>query len=194
MEGYQREKIWDPVTRLWHWVLVLTVTTGWLLGEFLDFDTIQWHFYTGYTVLGLIAFRLLWGLFGPKPIRLHKLVPGPSATLQYLRTLGHRQPSGTPGHNPLGSLSVIAMLLILIAQPVTGLFSESEDFFEEGPLAKHVSGSAVENLTAWHHTLSDFVLILVGLHVAAIIFYLLWKRENLIRPMITGWKWVRSNK
>lgn len=189
----QREKIWDPVTRLWHWVLVITLSLGWTLGKFMDFDTIAWHFYLGYGVLGLMAFRILWGVVGPSPIRLWHLLPRPSEVIRYLKTLGRREPSGTAGHNPLGSLSVLAMLLLFIAQGVTGLFAESEDFFEMAPLAQYVSSSMVTRMTWWHHTLSDYVLILVGLHVFAVLFYLVWKRENLIRPMVTGWKWVKRD-
>ena len=191
MQGYQREKIWDPVTRLWHWVLALAIGVGWSFGKFMDFDTIEWHFYLGYLVIGLMVFRLLWGFIGPAPVRFKTILPTPSATLKYLKTLGRREPSGSPGHNPLGSLSVIAMLLVITAQPLTGLFIESEDFFESAPLNTYVSEAVANRLNWWHHTLSDIVLVLVVLHVAAILFYLVWKRENLIKPMINGWKWVR---
>ena len=191
MQGYQREKIWDPVTRLWHWVLALAVCLAWALGKFMELDTILWHFYLGYLVLGLMAFRLLWGCFGPAPIRFSKLLPTPSATLRYLKNIGRREPSGSPGHNPLGSLSVIAMLLVIAAQGITGLFNESEDFFETAPLAAYVSQATVNRMYWWHDLISNLVLALVILHVAAIVFYLLWKRENLILPMISGWKWVK---
>ena len=188
-----REKIWDPVTRLWHWVFVIVVATGWSLGTFMAFETIRWHFYLGYTVLGLLAFRYLWGFVGPKPVRYRALLPTPRATLTYLRRIGRREPSGVAGHNPLGALSVIAMLLAITAQAVTGLFIESEDFFEYGPLTGYVSEAVIDRMTGWHHLIADVVLVLVVLHVAAIVFYLLWKRENLVRPMITGWKQVRRN-
>ena len=191
MEGYRLEKIWDPVTRLWHWVLVLSVGVGWSFGRFMSFDTIQWHFYIGYLVLGLMVFRYLWGFIGPQPVRYRALVPTPSALFAYLRRSGIRQPSGTPGHNPVGSLSVILMVLAITAQAVTGLFIQSDDFFEYGPLAGYVSESVVNRMTWWHHLNADFILALVILHVSAILFYWLWKRENLVKPMITGWKWVR---
>lgn len=192
MGELRREKIWDPVTRLWHWVLAVVVITGWSLGEFMTFSTIDWHFYCGYTVLGLLAFRLLWGLVGPRPIRLRGLLPGPRALLTTLRQLPQRQPSGTPGHNPLGALSVVAMLLVLGAQAGSGLFVESDNFFESGPLASEVPEAVRDRMSWWHGVLSKGVLGLVVLHVCAMAFYWLWKRENLVWPMVTGWKWVKE--
>jgi cytochrome b len=194
LDEFERQKIWDPVTRAWHWVLVLSVTVGWSFGKFMSFETIQWHFYLGYLTLGLMVFRWLWGLLGPAPIRLGTLLPRPSELIRYLRHVGQRRPSGAAGHNPLGALSVLTMLVVITAQAVSGLFIESDDFFEYGPLAGYVSETTVSRLTWWHHTLADVVLVLVVLHVAAILFYLLWKRENLIAPMINGWKSVRRSR
>ncbi len=191
MTQLKLEKIWDPVTRLWHWVLAVAVTLAWILGEFMDFDTIEWHFYLGYLVLGLLAFRYVWGFIGPRPVRFAGLISRPSAIWHYLRQISKREPSGTPGHNPLGSLSAISILLALTGQAGSGLFIESDDFFESGPLAGFVSERNSNLLTWWHHFLSDVVLALVVLHLAAILFYWYWKKENLVKPMITGWKWVR---
>jgi len=185
-------KIWDPVTRLWHWVLAAAVITNWIFGEFMSFDTVSWHFYLGYSVLALLGFRLLWGFVGPAPVRWRSLLPRPSALMDYISNVGKREPSGTPGHNPLGSVSVIALLLVLAAQAGTGLFIETDDFFESGPLYGYVSEATVNSLTWWHHFLSKVVLALVVLHLVAILFYQLWKREDLVKPMITGWKWVRN--
>ena len=194
MRGFTREKIWDPVTRLWHWVLALAVGSGWTIGKFMSFDNIEWHFYLGYFVLGLVLFRCLWGLVGPAPVRLRALLPTPAELWQYLRHVGNREPGGAAGHNPLGSISVILMLLAVGAQAVTGLFIVSDDFFESGPLAGYVSEATVNRLTWWHHLNADLILILVALHVGAVLFYLVWKRENLIKPMITGWKWVKRER
>ena len=178
---------------MWHWVLVLSVVIGWSFGKFMSFDTIQWHFYLGYLTLGLVVFRYLWGFIGPPPVRYRALLPTPGKLFGYLRQVGQRKPSGTPGHNPLGSLSVILMLLAITAQAVSGLFIESDDFFEYGPLAGYVTEATVSRLTWWHHLNADFILALVVLHVSAILFYLIWKNENLIKPMITGWKWVKRD-
>jgi cytochrome b len=192
LKGYQLEKIWDPVTRLWHWFLVFTVVVGWSLGEFMSFSTIQWHFYLGYSTGVLILFRYVWGFLGPEAIRFRALLPTPAEVIQYLRIVGDRKPSGSAGHNPVGSLSVIAIILLLTAQVCTGLFVESDDFFESGPLAGYVPDEIISSMTGLHHLFANLVLAIVILHVSAILFYLLWKKENLVKPMITGLKWVKK--
>lgn len=187
----QREKVWDPLLRLWHWVFAAAVVGNWLLGRFMTFDTVRWHFYGGFFVLGLLALRLVWGLVGPAPARFASFLPTPTGVWRQLRSFFRREPSGTPGHNPLGALSVYAMLLVVLGQAASGLFIESDDFFEAAPLHAAVPRAFARFMSAWHHTLPLLILLLVVLHVVVIFFYLLWKRENLIRPMVDGWKWVR---
>lgn len=189
-----REKIWDPVSRLWHWVFALAIVMNWLLGWFMTFDTVRWHFYTGIFILALLVFRLLWGFCGPQPVRFKSFWPSPKRVLGYMRGFFKREPSGAPGHNPLGALSVYALLLVAAAQGVTGLFIEADDFFEAAPLHGYVSDGVADFMSSWHHTIPLVILVLVVLHVAAILFYWIWKRENLTRPMITGWKWVRQEQ
>lgn len=191
MKDLRREKIWDPVSRLWHWVFAIAIVANWTLGTYMSFDTVQWHFYVGYLVLALLAFRLLWGFFGPAPIRFKSFLPALTGIARYVRTVLRREPSGVPGHSPLGALSVYAMLLVITGQAISGLFIEADDFFEEAPLYDYVSDDVSDFMSSWHHTLPDVILVLVILHIAAILFYLIWKRENLIKPMINGWKWVR---
>lgn len=194
MKPLQLEKIWDPVTRLWHWVLALAVALNWTFGTFMSFDTVRWHFYIGYLILGLMTFRILWGFFGPAKVRFAALIPKPASVIQYAKTFPRREPSGTPGHNPLGSLYIIAILTILSAQALSGLFIESEDFFEYGPLNDYITDELAAHMLGWHHFIADLILALVTLHVCIILFYLLWKKENLIKPMFTGWKWVRRDQ
>ena len=193
MGQLQLEKIWDPVTRLWHWVLALAVILNWTFGTFMSFDTVRWHFYIGYLILGLMSFRILWGIFGPAKERFSSLIPAPSAVVQYAKTFRRREPSGTPGHNPLGSLYIMAIILILCAQALSGLFIESEDFFEYGPLNDKITEEMAAHMLGWHHFIADLILALVTFHVYVIFYYLLWKKENLIKPMFTGWKWVRRD-
>ena len=192
MEGYRREVVWDPVTRLWHWLLAASVITGWTLGEFRTFSIMQWHIYLGYLTGGLLVFRYVWGWVGPAPIRHRTLFASLRDIPAYLRRLGSRQPSGVAGHNPVGALSVILMVLALTAQVVTGLFAEDDALFFSGPLASEVSSDTVETMTSVHHLFSNIVLVLVALHVAAILFYQVWKRENLVLPMLNGRKWVKD--
>ena len=192
MKGYRREAVWDPVTRLWHWVLAASVVTGWALGEFRTFSIMQWHIYLGYLTGALLVFRYAWGWVGPGPVRHRTLFASLRGIPAYVRRIGRRQPSGVPGHNPVGALSVIAMVLALTAQVVTGLFSEDDALFHSGPLASEVSSDTVVMMTGYHNLFAKVVLALVVLHVAAILFYLVWKRENLIAPMLNGRKWVKD--
>ena len=192
MEGYSREAVWDPVTRAWHWLIAASVITGWALGEFRTFSIMQWHIYLGYVTGALLVFRYAWGWAGPSPVRHRTLFASLRGIPAYARRVGRRQPSGEPGHNPIGALSVIAMVLALTVQVVTGLFSEDDALFFSGPLASEVSSEIVSTMTAYHNYSAKAVLVLVALHVAAILFYLVWKRENLVTPMLNGWKWVRD--
>ena len=192
LRGYELQKVWDPVIRTWHWLLVITVTSGWLLGEFRSFSIMQWHMYAGYTTGALLLLRLLWGLVGPAPVRFRSLAVTPSRLFDYLGKMFRREPSGVAGHNPIGALSVILMLLLLSLQVITGLFSEDDALFFDGPLASTVPGSTRTTITSIHGILSEIILVVVVLHVAAILFYLYWKRENLIKAMFTGWKIVRK--
>ena len=188
---YHKTRVWDLSTRVFHWALVLTVSVGWLLGENLSFSNINWHFYLGYATGGLVLFRLIWGIVGPASARLTALFFNPRVVLVYLSTIHRRVPSGLPGHNPLGALSVIALLITLAVQVLTGLFAEADDLFSAGPLSSMVDDRYVLLANAVHETTAKILLVLVALHVTALVFYLIWKRENLIRPMITGLKWVR---
>ncbi len=192
MAQLKHEKVWDLITRLWHWVLVLTLSTTWIVGKNMSFENISWHFYLGYFILGLIIVRIIRGFIGPDEILFKSLLATPKQLFNYVSTLTARKPSGTRGHNPLGSLSVIAMICLILAQAVSGLFIESDDFFEYGPLAGFVSTAVVNKMTWWHHTFADVLFVIVAAHIAAILFYLIWKRENLIKPMINGLKLVKT--
>lgn len=193
-EQFEQKRVWDLVTRLWHWLLVVSFSATWVLGEFMEFETVDWHFYLGYLVLALIGFRIVWGFIGPEPIRFRTLFRSSLEIGPYLKHVRKRQPSGVEGHNPVGSLSVILMVVCIGFHGVIGLFAESDDFFVSGPLADMVSGSLSSELTHLHHIMAKVLLLLVGLHIGAILFYLIWKRENLINAMITGWKMVKRDR
>lgn len=186
----RRVRVWDPALRLFHWTLAVLVIAAWLLGKFGP-NVMTLHFLLGYAIIALLVFRLLWGFVGPAPARFASFLHGPGAVLAYLRTLPKREPSNWLGHNPLGALSVVAMLLALVWQTASGLMADPEDYINVGPLAAEVGSATAKKAVGWHHTGADLILILVLLHVAVILFYRLWKHEDLVRPMITGWKWVR---
>lgn len=190
-DGSREVRLWDLGTRAFHWALVVAVCTAWGLGEFGP-SIMTLHFWAGYAVCGLLAFRLLWGFVGPRPARFASFLAGPRAVLAYARRLPERSPSRWPGHTPLGGWSVLVLLLLLFGQVATGLLSDPEDYINVGPLADQVSIETARTANAWHHRLSTALLCLVILHVAVVLFYLLWKRENLVGPMIHGRKRIRD--
>ncbi len=144
------------------------------------------HFIAGYVMAALLGARLVWGLIGPQTARFTSFIYGPTAILAYARQLAVRQPSNRRGHNPLGGVFVVAMLVTLSLQVITGLFADPEDYFNTGPLAGYISIEMSRKALTLHHTLMPVLIGLVVIHLAAIAFYRIWKRENLIRPMITG--------
>lgn len=176
----QRVRIWDLPTRLFHWSLaalvVFSIVTAHVGGAWID-----WHFRSGYAVLALVAFRIAWGFVGGRHARFASFLRGPSGVSAALRG----EPAPTAGHNPLGGLSVVAMLALVGAQAVGGLFA-NDDIASEGPLVRLVSKATSDTITTLHRINEKLILALVVLHVAAIVFYLWRKRTNLVRPMITG--------
>ncbi len=176
-------RVWDLPTRLFHWALLFCVV-GLAVSGLRGGDAMIWHFRLGYAVLTLLLFRVIWGLIGGRWSRFASFVYAPSTILGYLR--GRGKPEHSVGHNPLGAGSVFAMLFFLLAQVSTGLFAD-DDIANSGPLSKFVSNATVSAVTAYHKNYGKYILIaLVVLHVAAILFYLLKKKENLIKPMVVG--------
>jgi cytochrome b len=174
-----RVRIWDLPTRLTHWALavliVFSVATAKTGG-----NALQWHFWSGYAVLTLLVFRLLWGVAGDRYARFASFVRGPRAVLAYLRGAA----DGGAGHNPLGALSVLALLASMLVQATTGLFA-NDAIFSEGPLAKLVSGATSDRMTSIHKFNEKVLYVLVGLHLAAVAFYEA-RRKRLVLPMIVG--------
>jgi Cytochrome b len=185
-------KVWDPVVRSFHWLLVLAFAAAWGLGEWGP-NQMTWHFYFGYTVGALVVIRLIWGFVGTRNARFANFLYGPGKVVDYLRHLPDRSPSNWVGHNPLGGWSVLAMLGLLIVQVVTGLTADPKDYINVGPLAGYVPESfSVDLAPQIHEVVSTLLLIVVVIHVGAIVFYKRWKGENLVKPMITGKKEVEE--
>lgn len=174
-----RLRIWDGPTRLFHWSLVLLIAAAWWTAEE---EMLDWHFRFGLAVLVLLVFRIAWGLIGSSTARFGSFVRGPRAILEYLR--GAAPPA--VGHNPLGALSVLALLGLTSLVVGLGLFATDDDGIMPGPLAYLVSWDAAEEAQDWHEDAFNFLLILVAVHVAAILFYAFVKRQNLLGPMIGG--------
>ncbi|MCE2999112.1 MAG: cytochrome b/b6 domain-containing protein [Betaproteobacteria bacterium] len=176
--------VWDLPVRLFHWLLVLLIGFSWLSGEM---EWMDWHFYSGYAVLALILFRILWGFVGSTHARFGDFLYGPAALFDYLRSLPSRTAKKFAGHNPLGGISVVLILLCVLLQASTGLFA-NDDVLYEGPLYKHVSKELSDFMTTVHKWNFEVLLVLAGVHIAAILYYLFWKSENLVKPMLNGLK------
>lgn len=177
-------RVWDLPIRLFHWALAICIVLGIVFVK-IGGNAIQWHAYCGYTALALILFRIIWGFVGSQYARFASFVPSPARLIAFLRG----QVDGGLGHNPLGALSVIGLLLVVLIQALTGLFADDDIFFQ-GPLAKYVSNSTVALLTSIHRFNQYLIFALVGLHIAAISYYYFVKRENLVGPMVTGDKLI----
>jgi len=174
-----RSRVWDLPIRLVHWLIVALIAFSWWSAEQGDLER---HRLSGYAILGLLVFRFYWGLFGSSTARFAHFVRGPRTIGRYLK--GEHRDEG--GHSPLGALSVVALFAVIGLQVALGLFAIDVDGLESGPLASRVSFDAGRWAAEWHATLFNALLGLIGLHVIAILFYILVKRRALIRPMLTG--------
>lgn len=183
----RRVYVWDPMVRLFHWSLVLLIVFSWITAE-VGGLWMQYHMWSGYTILTLLLFRILWGVLGSRYARFTSFLHGPRRIIEDIRSLPRPEPGNrTIGHTPLGGISIVLMLLALLTQAGTGLFS-NDDIFTEGPLAGLVSKDTSDYLTWLHHSNFNLVLTLIAIHIGAALYYLLRKRQNLILPMITGYK------
>ncbi|MBC7482108.1 MAG: cytochrome b/b6 domain-containing protein [Rhizobacter sp.] len=183
--GLEAVRVWDLPTRIFHWLLAALVVASVITAQ-VGGNAMAWHFRSGYAVFALLAFRILWGVVGGRWSRFASFIHAPATTLRYLRGEHRPEENFDVGHNPLGALSVLGLLAVLSMQVATGLFADDE-ISSAGPLVKFVSGATSSLATSWHTNFGQWLIIaLVLLHVAAILFYLLKKRQNLIRPMLTG--------
>lgn len=178
----QKVRVWDLPTRAFHWSLVVLVLLLIITGK-IGNEALVWHGRLGYAVFALLLFRIMWGFVGGHYSRFASFFPTPQRLKAYLSL---KDSSAWLGHNPLGALSVFAMLGLLCIQVVSGLFTDDEIAFT-GPLTSLVANKWVSFATHWHKVLGESVLIaLILLHVAAILFYLFKRKHNLIKPMLTG--------
>lgn len=178
-----RLRIWDFPTRLFHWLLaactVALITTAQLGG-----NAMEWHLRLGHVMVGLLLFRVMWGMVGGYWSRFSTFIPSPARLLRYLR--GQGTAADKAGHNPLGALSVIAMLLVLGVQVATGLMSDDEIAFA-GSLVRFVPSDTIAWATVWHTGWGQWlVYAIIGLHLAAIAYYRVVKHVKLLPAMLHG--------
>lgn len=179
----RRIRLWDWPVRICHWAIALLVPAMWWTAEEGD---IERHRQLGLALLFILLFRLIWGVVGSEPARFANFVRGPAAVIAYLRG----EPGGRPGHSPLGALSVVALFVLLLTQIGLGLMAQDEYGLVAGPLNHLVSYDTAEALTELHELLFNILAAVIGVHIAAVLFYTLVKRDNLITPMLSGYKRV----
>jgi cytochrome b len=180
--------VWDLPVRLFHWLLVLLVAFQLVSGN-IGGNLMRWHMLAGYAILTLVLFRLAWGVAGSTTARFSHFLAGPRAALEFGRRLLSRAPAPHAGHNPIGGWMVIALLGALAVQAGTGLFA-NDDIATEGPLAALVSKATSDRMTAIHHATYAVLLVLIALHVCAVLYHWLVKKEDLIGAMFSGAKHV----
>jgi cytochrome b len=183
----QGRRVWDLPVRCTHWLLVIVLAGSWITGG-LSGTAFKWHEFLGCTVLVLVSFRLLWGFFGTRHARFASFLRGPREIVSYARriySLATYRPS--IGHNPIGGWIVVAMLLLLLVQGMTGLFA-NDGVIETGPLFGWISTSLSDSLTKIHHLVFHLLQAIVALHIVAAVLYLILRHDNLVLPMLTGRK------
>ena len=177
-------KVWDAPTRLFHWAIVLLIACSYLS---VTFDRLDLHFLSGYALLALLLFRLAWGFVGSETSRFRQFLRSPIAGFRHLGTIGRVEPDNEVGHNAAGGWMVLILLGALAVQVGLGLFA-NDDVAVDGPLRHLISKGLSDQITTWHGIWFNVILGLIVLHVVAIIAYAVLKKQNLLRPMITGRK------
>lgn len=176
-------RVWDLPVRVMHWSLVIGIAVCWWSGVN---NELEYHTYSGYAVLWIVLLRLYWGLVGSSTARFVNFVRGPKAILDYAATLHRRDTPHSHGHNALGAISIVLMLGLVLAVVILGLFAVDVDGLYSGPMSLYVSFKQGRKLAHLHYDWFNILLWVIGLHLAAVIFYFLHKRQNLVGPMISG--------
>ena len=179
-------RVWDPLLRLFHWSLA----TGFLVAYLTEDDLLTLHLWAGYLILGLIAFRLVWGFVGPRHARWSEFVKAPSEIIAYLRDAARFRARRYIGHNPAGGAMVVALLISLTATGISGLgvYAVEQSSGPLVPLVNRLSEHWAHLLEEVHEVLANLTLLLVGLHLTGVALTSLEQRENLIGSMIWGRK------
>lgn len=193
--------VWDFPTRLFHWLLAIAVSVSLITIELEDLSAIDWHMYSGYCLLGLLIFRLMWGFLGTQHARFSSFLSKPSEVITELRYLARKDSPSSDGHNPAGGWMVVVMLAVLLTQTITGLFAVDEVFLIEAPLASMANDLVLEWTAQIHSLLGEYLIIaLIVLHLAAVsihqlkghpIINAMWHgKKPAIKNPISSHKWV----
>lgn len=176
--------VWDLATRLFHWLtvaLVIACYVSWRMNR------MDWHSWTGEALLALVLFRLLWAFLGSETARFSSFIASPRAAAPYLVRVMRLEPDRQIGHNPIGGWMVLLLLALLLAEALTGIYV-ANDVADQGPLTEMVPSVVANFVTDLHAYFWDALLAAAVLHVIAILLYVAVLRQDLVTPMITGWK------
>ena len=193
----EKRLVWDLPLRLFHWLLVISIAASWYTAENSEeyltlgstlYSYTEVHYWLGYWALGLILFRIVWGFVGPRHARFSSFIAGPSRIGKYLGTFFRRDSAHSVGHNPMGAWSVLLMLAMIGTQATTGLFLVDNTEIYPAPFNPAVSTETAGLLGRIHHLNFEVLQWVICLHVLVILFYLFYKGQNLVRPMLTGRK------
>jgi len=180
----ERRLVWDLPTRIFHWGIVLLIGFSWWSAET---HRMEWHYRSGLTICFFVLFRILWGIVGTDTARFSHFVKGPRAVLDYLRPR-EGAPVVTPlGHNPVGGWNVIVLIALMAMQVTLGLFAVDVDGIESGPLSFLVDFDQGRRAAELHEAIFNLLIIFSVIHIAAVLFYLVVRRRNLVTPMVTGY-------
>ena len=177
------QRVWDVPTRAMHWLLAVFIGVCWWTGVH---NELEYHLYSGLAVLWIALMRLYWGLFGSSTARFAHFVRGPVAMLKYARTLHARNSAPSYGHNPVGAISVLVMLGVILAVVGLGLFAVDVDGLYSGPLSSYVTFKGGRRLAHLHYQWFEYLLAAIGIHLFAVAYYFFYKRQNLVAPMVVG--------
>ncbi len=184
----QRIKVWDPLLRIFHWSLVSLFLFAFITED----DFLDLHVWAGYVIVGLIIFRLIWGLIGPHHARFSSFVVSPAKVVAYMKDVAQFRAKRYLGHNPAGGAMVVALLVSISMTLLFGLLTYGAMEFS-GPLAGLVSGVSdglADGFEEVHEFFANATLFLVGLHVVGVVVASLQHRENLVQSMVDGYKQV----
>jgi cytochrome b len=177
-------QVWDIAVRLFHWLIVALVAAAYATWRL---DWMVWHGWIGDLLLALVLFRLLWGFFGSETARFTHFLTSPRIVFQHLRYALLREPDRQVGHNPAGGWMILFLLLLLLAETLTGIYV-ANDIADVGPLTGIVPAAAANAIDFSHAVLWKILLASIGLHVLAIVGYAAVKGQDLVLPLITGTK------
>lgn len=170
--------VWDLPVRVFHWLLVLSFAGAWVTAESEAQQMIHYAF--GYTACGLVLFRIIWGLIGTRYARFTQFIKGPNKSTHHIKSLLNRQQDHQLGHNPVGALAMVLLMVLILMLGLTGYWIVKD-------LLSELVGDA-------HEIIASLAMAVVTVHIAAAILMSFFQKENLIKSMVTGKKWGRLTK